>query len=373
MGNIFFNIKQILKMLTQNFLLPVVYEFWRLIYRGKKADLIIFADAHHHSLPVSMECMHQALEDRGYSLTDVFCDYESLSAAGVFFQAAKFMRLYARASHVFICDNFLPVSSCRKREDTTVVQLWHSCGALKKTGYDARDDIPAHYVGNIYKNYNLVTVSAPYAVPALSGAMRQPEGVVCATGVSRTDIYYDPAFQKRCRGKFRQEHPEAEGKKVILWAPTFRGNAGRPREVGFQAVTALEEEMGEKYFFLKKLHPHMEKWFPFSNSKIPTEELLAVADLLITDYSSIVFDYCFQGRPFVLFAPDLEEYEADRGFYLDYETLGPHLARNDAELKTAVREALREENPDWIRSFREFHVSACDGHATERILRLLKL
>lgn len=368
-----FYIKQIFKMITQNLLLPAVYAFWRLLSMGKRPEAIVFADAHHNSLPVSMEYMHRTLEERGYRLTDSFCDYEALSAVKTLAEAAKFMRIYATAKAVFICDNFLPVSSCRKRPDTTVVQLWHSCGAFKKTGYDAKDDIPAYYIGNVYKNYDLVTVSAPYAVPALTGAMRQPDGVVRAVGVSRTDIYYDPDYQEDCRNRFFSEHPEAAEKKIILWAPTFRGNAGRPQEAGMAEMRLLEKVMGDDYFFVWKLHPHMESTFPYSNSKIPTEELLPVADLMITDYSSVVFDYSFFERPFVLFAPDLEEYRKERGFYLEYETMSPYIAKNAASLEKAVREALADTDMGWIRAFREFHVSACDGHATERIVKLLNL
>ena len=69
----------------------------------------------------------------------------------------EFMKLYAVSQTVVICDNFLPVASCRKRKGTKVIQLWHAGGALKKFGYDTADDIPAYYKGNVMANLPLVT------------------------------------------------------------------------------------------------------------------------------------------------------------------------------------------------------------------------
>lgn len=361
-------------MLTQHVLLPLVYRFWRVVYVGRTPDFIIFADAHHTSLPVSMEHIHRELERRGFALIDVFCDYEAMSAKETFTSAAKFMRLYVRASHVFICDNFLPVSSCRKRRETKVVQLWHACGALKKTGYDAPDDVPPHYIGNVYKNYDLVTVSAPYSVPAFTGGMRQKEGVVRATGVSRTDVYFDREWRENCRKRFIEDHPEAAAKKVIVWAPTFRGNAANPSGAGFEEIRALEESLGDEYIIIKKMHPHMEKAFPLSNSRIPTEELLAAADLLITDYSSVIFDSALLDTPFVLFAPDLDEYREQRGFYVEYENMSPWLAESGGELKEQVLKALADPYSSvWLAGFRDRYLCACDGNATNRILSLVEL
>ena len=77
----------------------------------------------------------------------------------------SFMKGYAAAGYVYICSYFLPVSSCKKREETKVIQLWHSGGLLKKMGYDTGDDIPKYYKGNVTRNYDLVTVSSEVCIP----------------------------------------------------------------------------------------------------------------------------------------------------------------------------------------------------------------
>ena len=366
-------IKQLLKMSVQHLLLPLIYDFWRIVYLKRKSELIIFADAHHETIPFSMTVMHDRLEQMGYSLTDSFHDYAKLSSFSAFLKAAGFMRQYARARCVFICDNFLPAASCNKSKTTKVIQLWHSCGLLKKMGYDTSEDVPARYIGNVYKNYDLVTVSAPCCIAPLTSGMQQPHGVVQATGVSRTDIYYNAEWISGCRKAFYARYPEAIGKKVILWAPTFRGNAADPYQIGYETMLELKKQLQDTCFFILKVHPHIDKKCHLSNCDIPTEQLLPVTDLMITDYSSVLFDYLFFEQPYILYAPDLKTYEEGRGFYVPYDSLTPYVVTEDRKLLPAVMSALKNEDKTWIRKCREFHVAACDGHATERIIKILGL
>ena len=373
MRKILFSIKQVLKMVLQNFVLPVVYRFWRLVYFKKKMDLIIFADAHHDAIPFSMERMHDALQQKGYQLTDVICDYGKMSQLQSALHAVRFMRLYARARYVFICDNFLPVSSCRKSKRTTVVQLLHASGTFKKFGYDATDDIPAGYIGNVYRNYDLVTVSSTYCEKTIRKSMKQPKGVVKALGSSRSDCYFDKAWLERCKTEFYARYPEAEGKKIILWAPTFRGNAADPKQVGMEAIQQLEKTLGEEYFVIYKVHPHTDARYHLSNCNISTERLYAVVDLLISDYSSVVFDFLLFKKPYVLFAPDLYDYQKKRGFYIKYNTLTPYIVTKEKNLKKVVIDAMGNTNGEWIERNKEYHLNCCDGCATERIMKYIGL
>lgn len=368
-----FGVKQFIKMFLQHLILPAVYGFWRLIYIGKNPELIIFADAHHETLPYSMKNVYDAVNQKGYQVVEDFYDYSKMSQIETFGHAVRFMKLYAKAKVIFICDNFFPVVSCKKSKKTKVVQLWHSCGLLKKMGYDTNEDIPKYYIGSVYKNYDLVTVSAPACESYLTKAMRQQEGVVKALGVSRTDTYYDQKWIDFCKKQFYEKYPQAEGKKVIMWAPTFRGNAADPYQVGTEAVLQLEKELGENYFVIRKVHPHIEKKYHLSNCEIPSEQLFPVADLMITDYSSIVFDYLFFQKPYVLFAPDMEEYLDKRGFYVEYDSLSPYIVTKDSKLRVSVLSALEKDNESWLQSQFNYHISACDGRVTERILEYLNL
>lgn len=398
-----FRLKQYIKMFLQNIVLPLLYAVFR--RAPIRSGSVIFADAHHDEMPFSMRRMYEELcperkkdgsagsdqdfgectvqrhkkADRvgaGYNNVDCFvCDFSKLSFGAMVRFLIRFMKAYATAEYVFICDYFLPVASCRKRPETKVVQLWHSCGLMKKIAYDAKDDIPQNYHGDMYSNYSYLTLSSEACVPVHERALRLPRERIFATGVSRTDYYFDEEWNSRCRENFYRQHPQAKGKRIALWAPTFRGNAAHPYLEGLSELKETAKTLSKDWFFVIKAHPHVDAHGRVSNCAIPTEELLPVADVLITDYSSVLFDYLIYRKPAVLFAPDLEQYEAQRGFYINYRSIPFPLARTGEELERAVlqsEEWMREHRKE-IDCFAQKYVGACDGHATQRILKLTVL
>lgn len=372
-NRLLFLMRQFFKMLLQNAILPFVYRFWCFIYRQKRKELILCADSHHDDIPFSMACMYQTLHETGYDVITDICNYSNLSFLQSTLRAIRFMRLYAQAKVVFICDSFLPVVSCQKDPRTTVVQLMHSCGLGKKIGYDAKDDIPAGYRGYVYRNYDLVAVTSPNCVGPIAHGMRHNTDVVRAIGSSRTDFYFDETWIEQCLRDFYAAYPQAKGKRVILWAPTFRGNAADPKQIGTEQIDQLEQDLGDNFFVIRKVHPHVDNRYHLSNCHLLTECLLPVADLMITDYSSIVVDYMFFNKPYVLFAPDWEQYKHERGTYVDLPSLSPYLVTDGAALKDTVLTALQEPCEEYVAKNRQFHLSACDGHSTKRIIEFIGL
>ncbi|MFR8548447.1 MAG: CDP-glycerol glycerophosphotransferase family protein [Lachnospiraceae bacterium] len=372
-----FRIRQYIKMFLQNVLLPVVYACFR--HAPIREGSVIFADAHHTQMPFSMRRMYEEvceLERQGKCRTELFvCDFGSLSSVALARYLLRFMKQYATAQYVFICDYYLPVASCKKRSGTTVVQLWHSCGLMKKIAYDTGQDIPKNYKGDMFGNYSYLTLSAEVCVPVHARALRLAPERICATGVSRTDYYFDKEWKESCKERFYSRYPQAKGKRIVLWAPTFRGNAAMPRLEGLEEMRSAVQELGEAWYLIVKAHPHVDAHGAVSNCELPTEELLPVADVLVTDYSSVLFDYLLYEKPAVLFAPDLQEYEAGRGFYLDYRQIPFPLACTQQELKKALCGSWiwADEHKEEISAFRREYVGACDGHATKRILKLAGL
>jgi CDP-ribitol ribitolphosphotransferase len=142
---------------------------------------------------------------------------------------------------------------------------------------------------------------------------------------------------------------------------------------GLDEIRGMQKQLEEDWYFMIKAHPHVDAHGRVSNCTIPTEELLPVADVMITDYSSVMFDYLLYKKPIVLFAPDLKQYEEGRGFYLDYRQIPYPIAQTKQELEHALRhcEGWVTEHRSAIDAFREQYVGACDGHATQRILELV--
>ncbi|MDD5952121.1 MAG: CDP-glycerol glycerophosphotransferase family protein [Oscillospiraceae bacterium] len=363
-----FAVKQYLKMFVQRVFLPAVYN------RHRKAPieekLVLFADGHNDRLPIHMERIYDEMRRQGYDTVQCVSNFGTQGFTASLRQMVSFMELYAKAKYVFLCDYYLPVSSCDKRPETKVIQLWHAGGMLKKFGYDSPDDIPPMYRGKMIRNYDLVTVSAPKCVPAFASAMGLPQSKVEPLGISRTDCFFDEAFCRECKAEFYRQYPELTGKRLILWAPTFRGNAGDPIVYGMEAVEKLQEQLGDDWFVLRKLHPHAEGKLHGSNCTIPTHRLLTVVDLLITDFSSIIFDYSLLDKPAVMFAPDYDEYVRQRGFYMDFRKDIPYpLVTEDSALYEAVLTSYHTPANAKTAAFRQAFMGSCDGNATARILK----
>lgn len=360
----------------QHVALPFVYNLnrWRRIEEKK----VVFADAHHDKCPEHMELLKKRFMREGFYVDEVYFDVNAPGRWKAFRKMLHFMRLYTQAGVVVICDYFLPVSACRKKKNTTVIQLWHGSGAFKKFGFDSDFDISDDYHGNPHKNYDLVTVSGEACVAPFSTAMGVRQGGSCRVlplGMSITDKFFDGEYIAGCHDKFKAVYPEAAGKKVVLWAPTFRGNAHTAGLCGESFIDSLISRYndGGDIFVIKSLHPHITT--KEAAAQMSTHELMACADVLITDYSSIFFDYILFDRPIIFFAPDYLEYNRDRGFYLDYEGL-PGIIIKEASQELLTRAVLRCSVEDDMSSaraeFRRSYMGGCDGKATERIMDYVK-
>lgn len=368
-----FWVKQIIKMIFQQVILPVIYN----IYAVKPVipNTVILADAHHDEIPFSMLAIKDELmQHPELQITELYWNNSSCSVLGIFRNMACFMKKYATAETVIICDNFLPAASCRKRKGTSVIQLWHACGAFKKFGYDTSADIPSYYKGNVLANCDLVTVSSQICVKPFSSAMRLPEKTVRPVGVSRTDLYFNDTFNQACRNQFFSQYPNAQGKKIVLWVPTFRGNPGIASVKGLDDILHARDQLKDTHYFIIKLHPHTQAHIEGTNCNISSEELLPVADVVITDYSSILFDAMIYKHPLILFVPDLDEYLDNRGFYLDYNTLPGLRAQNlEQLLQILTDEDLLHSSVNKVYTdFYDKYMASCDGHSTKRIINYIK-
>ena len=365
-----FFIRQLIKMFVQSVVLPLVYN----VSKKKNIDdrLVIFVDAHHDSVPFSMERMRDTFLDTQYNVVEMYTNYQTEGYIKVVKEMISFMKLYANAKYVFICDNFLPVSSCNIRKETQVIQLWHAGGLLKKYAYDTEDDIPKYYKGNVFKNYTLTTVSAECCIPVYIRAMKQKEGTVKATGLSRTDCFFDEQYINKCREDFYNQYPEAKGKKIILWAPTFRGKALNPHVLGLEDVKNLAKELGDDYYVVMKMHPHLDAKEKLSNCDISTERIIPLADMLIADYSSVIFDFTLYQRPMILFAPDYDEFVSTRGLYIDLNEIPGTILKDGSRLKEVVINEFENFDKENAKAFYEKYMGACDGKATYRILEEIK-
>ena len=298
-----------------------------------------------------------------------------------------FMRCYATAGYVFLTDYFFPVYTCKPQEQTRVVQLWHACGAFKRFGYSCADKnwgMSAEELKTfpIHNTYTDVFVSSEEIAPKYAEAFNCDIGIIRPMGVPRTDVYFNEKEVQQRYDEIRKKFPQIGKRKVILYAPTFRGNKKSEAAIDdMPDIHLLKQELEEDYVLLIKFHPIMSKHLDLEgaggfaydvSSQISIEDALCAADLVITDYSSLIFEYALLKRPMIFYAYDLEKYEADRSFYYDYEDFVPGpIAKDTSSLIKQIKQIDNQDYADKLDEFLNKYMSACDGNSTKRICEFL--
>jgi CDP-ribitol ribitolphosphotransferase len=282
---------------------------------------------------------------------------------------------YLQTSGLVVVDNaYFPVHVVRHRPGTTVVQVWHAAGALKRFGLDAPVLRRPSERRFLHRNYDYVVVGGETARVPYASALRTPVARVLALGSPRTDFFFDIDAMAVARERLLTTHPELRGRKVILYAPTFRGagEAKRPPS-GFDAPR-LRALLPSEFALVLKAHPNLDPAStPTTGFDVVVDhtaeinEVFTVTDVLVTDYSSSIFEWALLRRPLVLLVGDLERYEGDPGMYLDYRA-GMVGTRVDDTDGVAAAVLAADFDLDAYDAFVQRHLAMSDGAASARFV-----
>ncbi len=404
------NLSELVSLFEYRVLWPSVYSIFKVTSKQNKST-VLFADPYSPELTDNMKPLYAALQERGgYKLVTCFPkarETKSDTNASKFSKIMRklgdrlsrsatyirFLKLYASCGTLILTESFLPAYAVKPRPGTQIVQLWHGCGAFKKWGYSTLDKSfgatsETAELFPMHNCYTLVPISAPDVSSAYAEAFRCSPEIIKPLGVPRTDIYFDTDFVDSAKEQLYKSCTALHSlgsakdfcdKTVVLYAPTFRGNSISDASCRVPIdFWGLRSALGDEFVFLCKLHPFAKnslvipedcKDFVFDISSAPTDTALCAADILVTDYSSIIFEYSLLSRPMLFYAYDLEEYIAERDFYYPYESFIPGtVVTTENELETALRGITNNFNAQKITGFRKKFMSACDGNATDRIV-----
>lgn len=379
---------KIYKYMTLKKLYPSTYR--KYAQNPVKENKIVFLEVRLQELTDNFQRIYAALQKKGgYELVVCHIGDGLLSRKEQHHNSLAALKEIADAKYVFINDSSSLISCIPLRKETKVIQTWHACGAFKKFGFSTAEK---KFGGTreqllkypLHKNFSIVTVSSPEVVWAYAEAfnMNDRKQDILPTGISRTDVFYDQDAIRAAYEKIHNLMPFSRKKKVILYAPTYRGRvvkAYSPEEMDLQR---MYQELGEEYVIVFKHHPfvknrprvpeELKEFAVDMTDDMAIEELLMVSDICISDYSSLVFEFSLFERPMIFFAYDLDEYFDWRGFYYPYEEMTPGpICKETGEMIDYIKNLDTRFDKQQVTAFKEKFMSACDGHATERILELL--
>ncbi len=353
-------------------ILAIAFNIFRALFPIKE-NRVTLLSPHNASFSDSLGEIRKELKKRGDYIFNCIShdDFSSPLKALAFFTVKTFK--FATSKYIFMNDNFMPMGFLNFRKEAVIVQLWHGEGAFKQFGLSIelpeeirRLELAAD------KKLSYVICSAESVRDVWAEAFGIDKSRVLPLGSPRADALLNAENAAELRAEFEEKHPECKGKKIVLYAPTFRDEPKSDAEfLKLFDMEKFKEDLGDEYCLLVRLHPQvhgsarLDGAIDVTDYKI-VNELTLISDMLITDYSSICMDFVLLDKPCVFFAPDMEEYLARRPVYYDYETFVPgKIAKTTQELIAAVREARADEK---LEEFKKHNLEAVDGNSCKRIL-----
>ena len=291
---------------------------------------------------------------------------------------------YVMTAQVIIFNNGF-LSYIRKRKQQVYIETWHGGGAYKKIDAvykNIHDRFKRKRVMRSVNNIDYVISSSQ----EFSKVFKDDTGILHAKflpyGMPRNDIFFDESLCEKISDKIYRYYKIDKKKKIVLYAPTFR-------EHGFEStlkpnilLKALHEKTGKEYVLMLRCHPHIANTIFCESANndniinvsnyLDMQELLCAADILITDYSSCMWDFSLMYRPCFIYAVDLNKYKIERNFHTPITDWPFPIATNNQELEKCIMNFNEHEYINQVKMHHEKLGSFEDGHATERICNLIK-
>lgn len=271
-------------------------------------------------------------------------------------------------SKVVILNNNNYIVSRFKKSSVKVVQIWHACGAIKKFGNEVSRQYPI-------SNYDYVLATSLAWQDIYARSFNVEKEQILPLGLPRTDLLFDANQVTKIKYRMLNQYPEWKGKYIILYAPTFRGNIIDGLHYDTLDLDQLIRSLPDHYLILSRMHPLLKDVFTGHHDRVVNvnneslNSLLCVADCLITDYSSLAFDYAILNKKMVFYLPDLKRYSEDIGLNLMPEELPGQVCYDMPALVRALMDPRYD--ADEIESFKNKYFAYQDGRNAKRIAEFI--
>lgn len=275
------------------------------------------------------------------------------------------------------------LASTDLRKGTTCIQLWHAAGALKQFGLEdptnaTRSKQAIKRFKAVYSRFDYSIVGSEKMADAFKQSFGQSDDQIIRTGVPRSDLLFDQERREQVYSHIKKRFPGIRNRKIILYTPTFRNDALKNYDVELD-IHRMYQELSDEYVLFIKLHPAVSSAFHYDlyedfvydlSDYKETNELLLITDVLISDYSSIPFEYAILEKPMIFFAYDLEEYKITSGLIKHYEeeVPGPVVESTNEMIRVIQSDAFDYEK---IRSFKQSYNEYSTGHSSYDLAKFL--
>ena len=285
---------------------------------------------------------------------------------------------YELATAKVIINNVKGDLNFRKRRGQLYIQTWHGGFGFKYAERDAIDKLPPDYIRESKDNSKITDLFLSNS-PIMTQIYRNAFWCTCEVlekGLPRMDFFFRedaPALKQ----KIRRTLGLSDDVKLAMYAPTFRDGSDslEDYDMDFESLSrALVQRFGGKWTVLCRLHPNVKQEvvdspYYLDVSKYPDmQELLLLADILITDYSSTIFEFAEMGKPVFIYANDVEEYRQNRGLRPEFYELLFSCAESNEQLTQAILDFDEARYSKDVAALNEKYAPFDDGHASEAVV-----
>ena len=271
-----------------------------------------------------------------------------------------------------------------QRKKQVYFQLWHGNIALKKIEFDVPEKLGKYYVKSAINDNKIIDYmisNSMWCTEILYKGAFKYKKTIFEYGTPRNDILINK--DNNVINKVRKYLNISNDCKVLLYAPTFRNKYNGQYNIDFeQLISTLEKKYNTKWVVLLRLHPNVrnkakEYGIEYKNNVIDAcyyddmQELIALSDIIITDYSSVMFDGMIGNIPVLLYATDIDAYNEERGTYFKLNELPFKVSINNDELNNIIKENSFDDLKKSYDSFKKKIGLIENGQASKKVGELI--
>lgn len=293
-------------------------------------------------------------------------------------------------ARLLICDNYYAfLAGCAfDHSKTRVIQIWHANGAIKTFGWEelatlSRSKSDQRRFQRVYNQFDEYFVGSIKMASVFMKSYHVLKQRMKILGYPRTDELLDKNWQIQVSHKIKAEYPLIKGKEIILYTPTYRENQDGQPIIQLPAdFPKIIDALSTNQRLIIKLHPHVQQFESILKQQLnsdkiiwiddfSTNDLLLIADRLVTDYSSVIFDYSLlpNAKQIIFYCYDYDKYSKTIGIQNDFKKWIPgKFVTTTDKLINEFRKPLQ---PNDFVKFNHLWNTMNDGHATERVLQHL--